>query len=76
MSIILETERLILEQPTSSDFDELLRLRTDHQVMQYIGTGDIQTENQVKEFIENAKPYSHEYGLGFYSVFEKEKNNF
>jgi RimJ/RimL family protein N-acetyltransferase/predicted acetyltransferase len=76
MNIILETKRLILKQPTLSDYDELLQLRTDDQVMQYIGNGNIQTENQVKEFIENAKPYSDEYGLGFYSVFEKETNNF
>lgn len=76
MNIVLETKRLILKQPTSFDFDELVRLRTDHQVMQYIGTGDIQTESQVKEFIENAKPYSDKYDLGFYSVYEKEKNNF
>lgn len=55
MNIILETERLVLKQPSLSDFDELLRLRTDHQVMQYIGMGDIQTKSQVKEFIENAK---------------------
>ena len=37
MTIILETKRLILKQPAESDFDELLQLRTDHQVMQYIG---------------------------------------
>jgi hypothetical protein len=55
MNIILETEILVLKQPSLSDFDELLRLRTDHQVMQYIGMGDIQTESQVKEFIDNAK---------------------
>lgn len=76
MNIILETKRLILKQPTSSDFHELLLLRADYKVMQYIGTGATQTEEQVKEFIENAKSYSDEYGLGFYSVFEKETNNF
>ena len=76
MNIILETKRLILKQPTLSDFDDLLQLRTDPKVMQYIGTGDIQTENQVKEFIENSKHYFDDYGLGFYSVFEKETNDF
>lgn len=76
MSIILETRRLILKQPTESDFSELLRLRTDYQVMQYIGSGAIQTEEQVKEFIENTKIYSEKHGLGFYSVYEKETNDF
>lgn len=74
MNIILETKRLILKEPVSSDFAELLRLRTDQEVMQYIGA--IQTENQVNEFIENAKPYAEKYGLGFYSAFEKDTNNF
>lgn len=76
MNIILETKRLILKQPTLSDFDELLQLWTDQQVMQYIGTGEIKTESQVKEFIVNMKSYSDKYGLGFYSVFEKETNDF
>ncbi len=76
MNIILETKRLILKQPTKSDLNDLLLLRTDSQVMQYIGTGAIQTREQVQEFIENAKPYSDEYGLGFYSVLEKETNDF
>ncbi len=76
MTIIFETKRLILKQPVLADFNELLLLRTNPEVMQYIGTGDIQTEEQVKEFIDNAKSYADEYGLGFYSVFEKESNDF
>ena len=76
MSILLETKRLILKQPTFADFNDLLALRTDQQVMQYIGNGTIQTEDQVREFIHNAKPYSDQYHLGFYCVFEKETNHF
>lgn len=76
MTIVLETKRLIVKQPEKSDFNDLLLLRTDSLVMQYIGTGAIQTEEQVQEFIENAKPYSDGYGMGFYSVFEKETNHF
>lgn len=76
MTIILETKRLMLKPTTAADFNDLLHLWTDYQVMQYIGTGAIQNEEQVKKFIENAKPYSDTYGLGFYSVFEKETNHF
>lgn len=50
MNFILETKRLILKTLTLSDSDKLLRLRTDPHVMQYIGTGDIQTETQVKKY--------------------------
>ncbi|HEX2548885.1 MAG TPA: GNAT family N-acetyltransferase [Gammaproteobacteria bacterium] len=74
IGVILETKRLILKHPTASHFNELFQLRTDHQVMEYIGA--IQTEEQVKEFIENAKSYSYKYHLGFYSVFEKETGQF
>jgi ribosomal-protein-alanine N-acetyltransferase len=76
MTIFLETKRLILKQPALSDFDELFLLRTDPQVMQYIGTGTIQTKEQVKDFVEMGISYSAEYGMSFYSVFEKETNNF
>lgn len=73
---ILETKRLILKEPELSDFDDLVVLRTDPAVMQYIGTGTVQTREQVKTFLDNAKPYLEEYGLAFYSVFEKETGGF
>jgi len=76
MSIFLETKRLILKAPELSDLDNLVVLRTDPEVMQYIGTGAFQTREQVKTFLDNAKPYLEEYGLAFYSVFEKKTGNF
>ena len=50
MNNILETQRLVLRIPQLSDFDNLLALRTDPEVMQYIGPGVIQTKEQVEEF--------------------------
>ena len=76
MGIFLETKRLILKEPELSDFDDLVVLRTDPAVMQYIGTGTVQTREQIKTFLDNAKPYLEEYGLTFYSVFEKEAGDF
>jgi ribosomal-protein-alanine N-acetyltransferase len=76
MSIILETKRLILKLPIEADFDNLLSLRTDPEVMQYIGTGNIETESQVKEFLVKAKNYYEKFGFSLYSVFEKETNHF
>ena len=76
MGIILETKRLVIKEPSASDFDNLLALRTDADVMQYIGNGSVQTREQVKEFLDNAKPYLDKYGLAFYSVFEKDTGNF
>lgn len=47
-AIILETKRLILKLPSQSDFEELLTLRTDPEVMRYMPSG-IQTKEQIPE---------------------------
>lgn len=75
-SAVLETKRLILKKPELSDLDNLTALRTDPDVMKYIGTGTIQTKEQVQEFITNAAPYYEKHGLAFYSVFEKATSEF
>ncbi|MDR3476596.1 MAG: GNAT family N-acetyltransferase [Gammaproteobacteria bacterium] len=76
MSIILETKRLTLKLPTEADFNDLLSLRTDPEVMQYIGSGNIETEEQIKEFLTKAKHYHEQHGYSLYSVFEKSTNHF
>jgi hypothetical protein len=43
MGIVLETQRLILKTPELSDLDDLIALRTDPDVMQYINDESIQT---------------------------------
>lgn len=74
--IFLETKRLILKLPELSDFNDLLALRADPDVMRYIGNGDIQTLVQVKDFLTMAMDYQKKYGIGFCSVFEKESGDF
>lgn len=74
--IYLETKRLILKTPQLSQFDDLVSLRTDPDVMRYIGTGNIQTPEQVKSFIELADAYLKDHGTTFFSVFEKETGKF
>lgn len=76
MNIFLETERLILRLPTWSDLDNLVALRSDPDVMKYIGDGSIHTQAQVERFLNIAIPYQEKYGFGFCSVFEKETGEF
>lgn len=76
MTIFLDTPRLILKAPELSDFDNLLALRTDPDVMKYIGDGSIQTKAQVQEFLTKAMSYQKKYGFGFCSVFEKDSGEF
>jgi len=76
MSIFLETARLILKPPELSDLDNLVILRSDPDVMQYVGDGAIHTVEQVKRFLGMSISYQKKHGIGFCSVFEKESGNF
>ena len=76
MNIFLETERLVLRLPTWSDLDNLVALRSDPEVMKYLGDGSTHNKAQVERFLNIAIPYQEKYGFGFCSVFEKETGEF
>ena len=84
MSIkIIETERLILQVPQSSDLNDLIALRTDPEVMrsvsgfgQEFGTGVIQKIDEIKHQLSLAQDYFDTYGLGFFCAFEKKTGEF
>ena len=76
MSIFLETKRLILKKTELSDFDRLMALRSDPDVMKYLGDGTVHTEDQVRKFLSMAIPYQEKHGIGFCTVFEKESGDF
>ena len=77
MTIILETKRLVLKPLNPSHLDDLFALRSDPEVMKYIGeSGSIQTREEVENFIQCGTGYYEKYGLDFFSVFEKETGEF
>lgn len=76
MSIILETKRFILKNIDLSHLDDLFLLRSDPEVMKYIGNGSIQTKEEVEDFIKCGAGYYEKYGLDFFSVYEKETGEF
>lgn len=76
MSAFLETKRLILKTTKVADFDELLALRSDPEVMKYLGDGTVHTQVQVNHFLNIAIPYQKKHGIGFCMVFEKESGKF
>lgn len=79
MGTFLETPRLILKFLSWTDLDDLIALRTDPEVMRYIGysnPGDIQTPQQVERFLKMAIEYQEKYGFGFCAVFEKASGDF
>ena len=73
----LETERLVLRFPTVADFEDLLALRADPDVMRYIGDGSTHSAEQVESFLISVViPYQERHGIGFCSVFEKASGHF
>lgn len=76
MSIFLETKRLILKTTELSDFDNLVALRSEPDVMKYIGDGTVHSKEQVQKFLEMAIPYQKKHGIGFCSVVEKKSGIF
>ena len=77
MNNFLETKRLILKPIDPSHLDNLFALRSDPEVMKYIGeTGSTQTREEVENFIQCGTGYYEKYGLDFFSVFEKETGEF
>ena len=75
VGIFLETKRLILKEPELSDFDDLVALRSDPDVMKYTGD-NVQGEEEVKEALDFFISYYNKHGMGFFSVFEKETGKF
>jgi [ribosomal protein S5]-alanine N-acetyltransferase len=75
MSIFLETKRLIINTPESTDFDNLYALQTDADVMQYIGQG-VRTSAEVTSGLEKAIAHQKKYGFSLGCVFEKESRVF
>lgn len=77
MNNFLETKRLILKPLDPSHLDDLIKLRSDPEVMKYIGEeGKVQTKEQVENFVRCGSGYYEEYGLDFFSVFEKHSGEF
>ncbi len=76
MTIFLETERLIIKNLELSDLENLITLRSDPKVMQYVGNGLIQSRQEVEVFLKFALQYQEKYGFSFNCVFEKDTGAF
>ena len=65
--IVAETDRLLLRRVTPDDFDDLLALYTDPDVMRYSPNGPM-GRDEVQEWLDrNLRSYSL-WGLGMYAV--------
>ena len=75
MKIIIETERLVLKEPTSHNLDELYVLQADPDVMKYIGSGP-RTKETVRDATESAIKHYEDHGFSMCMLYEKASGNF
>jgi RimJ/RimL family protein N-acetyltransferase len=68
----IETTRLRLRHCTLEDLDELSVIRSDPNVMQYIGKGKAQSRKQVMEVILDISNHWQQHGFGRWGIVHKE----
>lgn len=74
MKIILETDRLTLREFEEKDIPQAHGFYSNHQVMQYIGSGRPFTEVQTEIFIQKMMLRYRRDGFSFWGVVERSKN--
>ena len=72
LHIVIETERLILRQPTVDDAPYMLRLVNEPSWLQYIGDRKVYTVEEARQYLLNGAIKSFaEHGFGFAIVCHK-----
>ena len=69
----IETARLRLRQFAPTDFEELLALRSDPDVMRFIGSGGPHDEGQVRASLDKHLRRWEEHGFGMWAVEFKDE---
>ena len=72
----IETSRLILRAPCEQDYEDLYELMSDPLVMQYVGTGNPRSQEEVRTGLQRAIEHQAKHGFSLGSVFEKESGLF
>lgn len=74
---ILETDRLILREIQTDDFDDLYRMNSDPDVMKYVGDGTTRDHGQMEKEIKMLMShYTRKPGLGIWATLLKDGNTF
>lgn len=73
MSVILETERLILRESVVSDAPDLFEMNSDPEVLKYTGDAAFRSVEETEELIRNYKDYK-KYGYGRWTTVVKATN--
>ncbi len=76
MSIIIETERLLLREILDTDLEGMFTLDNNPNVHHYLGKNPILTIDKSQDYINNIRKQYLENGIGRYAVILKETNQF
>ncbi len=76
MSIIIETDRLLLRTLTLNDIDGMFELDTNPEVHQYLGKQPITSKKEAQITIEQILSQYKMYGIGRWAAIEKTSGDF
>lgn len=75
MTIILETERLMVRTWSFDDAEDGYGIWSDPEVMRYVGTGKPNSSiEETRAWIGRMKAHHERYGFGFWAVVEKKNS--
>ncbi len=73
----LRTPRLFMREFTLADFDLIMALHSDPEVMWFITKGEPATAEQVRQFLDRAiETYPHNPGYGLWPAFRRDDGSF
>ncbi len=75
MTVLIETERLILKTSTKENFLQVFSLLSDPDVMHYIGNGP-RTENEVRDGLEKMIKHQEKHGFAFGDIYLKNSGEY
>jgi RimJ/RimL family protein N-acetyltransferase len=76
MSIIIETERLILRELVHTDVNGMFELDANPDVHKYLGNNPVKSIDQSVEVIKLVRQQYVDYGIGRWAAIEKSSGNF
>jgi [ribosomal protein S5]-alanine N-acetyltransferase len=75
MTVILQTERLIVRTWSPEDEDDGYRIWSDPEVMRYVGTGQPNASlEETRAWVGRMTAHHEAHGFGFWAVVEKKSN--